>query len=332
MSTAITPFALGVRVGAAAPVLGGRAMKVDAELCRTRTRRTMAVSAALHALLFLWLATHKTNAQSLPPVTEIIMLEPGDLGSTASVQAALGNASEAVAGAPVSAPSDIRFRRERRSAEIMPDPQSETAHEDQLNARLAALRGNSEAQVPIMAASSAPTGMWSSPALAGTGRLGAGSAPLALHRGGTGSGPGLELTRGGRGSIVPEIAAADIPAEKSTARAPAVGSESVARRSLAGASLAGPIADRPILSYSAPVYPEWAKREAVEGSVSLYFVVRPDGSVKENVLVQKTAGFEDFDENARAALSVWRFEPLRGGRTGEQWGTITFHFRLRDAE
>ena len=60
-------------------------------------------------------------------------------------------------------------------------------------------------------------------------------------------------------------------------------------------------------------------------------MVRADGTVRENVLVQKTAGFEDFDEGARAALRAWRFQPLRDGRTGEQWGTITFHFRLRDA-
>ena len=79
-----------------------------------------------------------------------------------------------------------------------------------------------------------------------------------------------------------------------------------------------------------PVYPEWAKHDGVEGIVTLYFVVRADGSVRENVLVQRTAGFEDFDENARLALRAWRFEPLRGGRTGEQWGTITFQYRLRD--
>jgi len=37
-----------------------------------------------------------------------------------------------------------------------------------------------------------------------------------------------------------------------------------------------------------------------------------------------------FQDNARVALRGWRFEPLHAGRTGEQWGTITFHFRLRD--
>jgi TonB family protein len=47
--------------------------------------------------------------------------------------------------------------------------------------------------------------------------------------------------------------------------------------------------------------------------------------------VEKTAGFEDFDESARQALRAWRFQPLTGGRTGEQWGAITFHFRIREA-
>jgi TonB family protein len=95
--------------------------------------------------------------------------------------------------------------------------------------------------------------------------------------------------------------------------------------------LAGPIADRPVTAYTRPAYPEWAKRDAVEGSVTLYFIVRPDGAIRENILVQKTAGFEDFDESARAALRLWRFAALREGRTGDQWGTITFHFRLREA-
>ena len=46
--------------------------------------------------------------------------------------------------------------------------------------------------------------------------------------------------------------------------------------------LAGPISDRPVLSYVRPIYPEWAKRDAVEGSVTLYFVVGPDGSLGTN--------------------------------------------------
>ena len=104
-----------------------------------------------------------------------------------------------------------------------------------------------------------------------------------------------------------------------------------ARRTLAGAQLAGPIADRAILKSVTPVYPDWAKRDGVEAAVTLYFIVRADGTVKENILVQQTAGFEDFDESARTALRAWKFAPLTGGRTGEQWGTITFRFKLQEA-
>jgi len=78
------------------------------------------------------------------------------------------------------------------------------------------------------------------------------------------------------------------------------------------------------------VYPEWAQRELVEGSVRLYFIVLPDGRVKENILVEKTSGTKDFDDNATRALLRWRFEPISEG-VGEQWGSITFEFRLNDA-
>ena len=55
-----------------------------------------------------------------------------------------------------------------------------------------------------------------------------------------------------------------------------------------------------------------------------------DGRVKTNILVKRTSGFEDFDGNATAALRDWKFEPLPGGATGEQWGEITFHYRLTE--
>ena len=106
--------------------------------------------------------------------------------------------------------------------------------------------------------------------------------------------------------------------------------ESVARRTLEGAELAGEIANRPVIEHAMPIYPEWAKNQAVEATVTLYFVVLPDGRVKENIQIKKTAGFLDFDSSAVAALSKWRFQALTGGAAHEQWGTITFRYRLRD--
>ena len=105
---------------------------------------------------------------------------------------------------------------------------------------------------------------------------------------------------------------------------------STAQRDLAGALLSGPVADRPLLILHKPDYPEWAKDEGVEGSVTIYFVVLPDGRIKENIMLQKTSGFSDFDDNAVNALRKWRFKTLTGWGTGEQWGTITFHYRLTD--
>jgi TonB family protein len=94
--------------------------------------------------------------------------------------------------------------------------------------------------------------------------------------------------------------------------------------------LIGPVAARPLESFVAPTYPEWAQRDAVEASVRLFFKVMADGRIKEPVLVQKTSGYRDFDRRAVSALLSWRFAALGSGRSGEQWGEITFHFRLHD--
>jgi len=281
-----------------------------------RTRWSMVVSTGLHALLFAWLVLFRHEEAARPSLTEIAWLdsEPGaDPGAGAP--------------APVAVAALPRLRRER----IASDPASapDIALDERLAARLSALQSGG---VPAAVASSAPAAGISAPAPAtlAAGSGGRGTA-MVLHREGSGGGPALELARGTGGSAGPAFVATGLPAERAaTPAAPAAG-ETAARRTLAGASLMGPVADRPIVDRVSPAYPEWAKREAVEASVTLYFVVRADGTVRENVLVQKTAGFEDFDEGARVALRAWRFQPLRDGRTGEQWGTITFHFRLRDA-
>lgn len=294
----------------------------------------MAVSLVVHALIFFWITTVKSAVEDLPIVTEILLLEPGDLASAAPAAPSVAPApaqSQTVRGVAVQSPQDVHFQRMEREADVTLDPSSRTAIQDQLNSRLAALQRQST-PLPVGTATGSVSSLFgSNPATVGA-PGGTGTAPVKLTRGGGGSGPPLELSRGGTPGAPASLSAATVSGGgKSQASAPAQAGEATAQRTIAGASLAGPIADRPILFYSLPTYPEWAKREAVEGSVTLYFVVRPDGTVKENVLVQKTAGFGDFDENARSALRAWRFEPLKGGRTGEQWGTITFHFRLRSA-
>lgn len=302
----------------------------DLAATRVRTRKTMAVSAIVHALLLLWLGVLKP-AMRAPELTEIVLLEPSDLAPAAPAGGSAAPGAREEKGLAVPHAMEARFTRTDPSATLEPERQS-TVAEDRIAARLASLQQAERPAAPSIAVAGALSGILGAPA--GTsGPLGGTGGEMSLNRGGgTGQGVALPLTRGGSGTgTSPAVVATGLPAEPSAAGAPARGSESTTRRDLAGATLMGPVADRRVVQSITPIYPEWAKRDAVEGSVTLYFVVRPDGSIKENVLVQKTAGFEDFDDNARGALKAWRFEPLRGGRTGEQWGTITFHFRLREA-
>jgi TonB family protein len=309
------------------------ALRLDLEATRGRTRWTMTVSFIVHALILLWLVLQPAARRADPPITEITLLEPGDLApagaDAAPAPAPAGRADET--GVTSTSMRDTRFVRLERRADLEPAPQSADAIADAINARLATANRPITASITGAATTSIPASLFGSgPATAPS--AGGGGAIALRHGGGGGGGPALNLHRGGTGTgYAPALVATTPGGGSAPASAPARESESTARREVAGASLAGPIADRAVLEHPLPAYPDWAKKEAVEGSVTIYFVVRPDGGVKENVLIQKTAGFSDFDDNARTALRAWQFEPLRGGRTGEQWGTITFHFRLRDA-
>ena len=301
----------------------------DVEASRARSRRCLAASFVAHALLLVALVFLPRTQAAEPALTEFVLLEPGDLAPEAGAPAAAAAATTRE-GTAVAQAVDESFRRAAPTAQVEPSPQVEEATADRIASRLATLQG-AEASRVVGVAETRLAG--AGPALApAPATAGGGGGTLSLNRGGAGgTAPSLSLRRGPSGTgTVPALATAP-PAAKSAADAPAAAPAASARRTLSGASLAGPIADRPVLSYRTPAYPDWAKRELVGGTVTLYFVVRPDGSVKENILVQQTAGFEDFDENARAALRAWKFAPLPGGKTGEQWGTITFRFKLQEA-
>jgi len=295
---------------------------------RTRTRWSMMMSVVGHALLFAWLLLFKPPEAYHEKLTEITLLDEGTAGALAAAPAAAAMAPRPVLGAAVASSENARFARALPRAENAPAPQVADIATDRIASRLAALTRESPSPSAGIA-TTAPPSIWGSAPATVAGPGGSGTSPVTLHRGGSGTGPALELSRGSGHGLAPALANAAPPIDRSAAAQPARGGETTARRTLAGATLMGPIADRPVLSYATPTYPEWAKHEAVEGSVTLYFIVRPDGTVRENVLIQKTAGFEDFDDNARVALRAWRFQPLRGGRTGDQWGTITFNFRLQ---
>ena len=93
-------------------------------------------------------------------------------------------------------------------------------------------------------------------------------------------------------------------------------------------TLSGPILDREILASQAPAYPQTAKQQGWQGTVSVYFTVLPDGTIKK-VLVEQASPHQVLDEAAKRCLANWRFSPLPAGATAEQWGVLTIVFRLR---
>jgi TonB family protein len=292
------------------------------------------VSVVVHLLLISWLIIQRTFSTPAMGITEIVWVQPAAVSvpeetapPVAQKTTELAPIQEVIAARPSKVEPVQHFRRELKRGEVEPRPQKQNVTEDKLERKLESLQRNASDNRTRVAAVTPPVKV-GKPTLAGVGAENPTTNPYSeLTREDTPRGKPIELKRveGTRGK--PAVAAPVVP-ESRVAPAQAEINESTARRELAGAQLVGPVADRPVIKYETPVYPEWAKRDGVEGSVTLYFIVRPNGWVKENVLVQKTSGFQDFDQKALIALMNWRFQPLESGTTGEQWGSITFHFKL----
>lgn len=300
--------------------------RLDLESLKHRTRWSIGASTVLHVALFLLLTAAKPASHVQDDLIEVTMIE--DAGApaepAAAAPAASPHAGEPAAGAVDPQPAEHRFRRELARADVAPQPQVDDLA-DRITSRLASMRENT-APVSAGATIGAAPSLVASPVA--TASAGVGASPISLHRGG-GLGGTLALERGGAGGGASSAMGVVAPSHGNALQEAEAVHEDRAVRRAASADLMGPISDRRIVHQVTPVYPEWAKRDGVEGSVTLYFIVRSDGTIKENVLIQKTAGFGDFDENARAALREWRFAALPAGETGEQWGTITLNYRLR---
>ena len=311
-------------------------MREDMQRIHKNERRMLLVSIVAHALLLVFLVRFSPAEAGGDAITEVSLLEPGDTfepsAPAAGQPAPAPPAPVTQVGVLKSQPSEVRFRRAPDQGDAAPEPPTDDVFVDRMNERLATLQSaTTQPVVGLATVVPSKTPLFSSPATVSS-PAAADGAPIELRRGGKegGGGQALSLERGsGRGSV-PGLALAGLPSEKPASKPAAAPRDIGTRQSLAGISLAGPIADRAVIDAVHPTYPQWAKSEGVEGSVTLYFVVLPDGSVKENVLVQKTAGFSDFDDGAVEAVKQWRFAPLESGRTGDQWGTITFRYRLAD--
>lgn len=78
-----------------------------------------------------------------------------------------------------------------------------------------------------------------------------------------------------------------------------------------------------------PQYPESARRQGIEGMSLLRFQVLANGTVGE-ILLERSAGYQDLDRAAIEAVKKWRFDPARqGNRLIAVWVTLPVRFELR---
>ncbi len=96
-----------------------------------------------------------------------------------------------------------------------------------------------------------------------------------------------------------------------------------------GFEIGGPIGDRKILARRLPEYPDWAEEKGISAIVQIFFTVRPDGSIRTNMRVDRSSGYPELDQLAKEALLKWRFSATRSASDEQTaWGVITFRFTL----
>jgi len=300
---------------------------------QTRTRRFLTGSMIVHIILLLWLILHQTTTSATTGLTEITWVDAAALAEPEPAAPPIAERetktapTREVTQALSREETPKQFKRELTRAAVEPKPQSDDTFEDVMAKRLESLQRKSSETTTRMSALVPPPKV-GQPSLAGVEvEEPVNSAPSDLKRSDAAPTAPTDLKRVSKNPTMnaSSISTPVLPDEPAPTRRNLA--DASASRELAGAKLVGPVADRELVSYETPVYPEWAKRDGVEGSVTVYFLVLPNGRVKDNVLIDKTSGFSDFDKAAVKALKAWQFEKLPGS-TGEQWGKITFHFRL----
>jgi protein TonB len=80
------------------------------------------------------------------------------------------------------------------------------------------------------------------------------------------------------------------------------------------------------ISGPSPRYPQWARRDHLEGVVILRFIVTTQGTV-ETIYVHDIQGDERFGEEAIGAVRQWRFSPaIKAGKPVPCWCLQTINF------
>jgi TonB family protein len=123
-------------------------------------------------------------------------------------------------------------------------------------------------------------------------------------------------------------------------RAPKAGKEYVGRRDdrpaetvVAGPKttlfITGQISGRKRLRSGLPKYPQWAIDQGASGLVRVAITVAPDGSVRENVILDASSGYSLLDDAVKTVVRAWQFVPLDATAAQvDQTGTVSIKFVL----
>jgi TonB family protein len=284
---------------------------------RVRFQRTLTISIGLHVLFFGWLILNRQLAPARDQIVEITWLE---------------QAPRPVQVTPE--PEQIKPVLTR----VVPKPELSvkeklalnSAGTEQVRHKMTALQPSEDMAKALSTMPTTSANLLNT-AQATMAPIIRSEKPANLNRGGGTKESAVALTRGPTSSHRTTAVAAALPTQAPSRGAGAAQPDpgSAAVQNLGGATLRGLVADRRVINHTMPIYPAWATTEAVEATVTLYFLVLPSGQVKQNVQIQKNGGGE-FDQNAIAAIRQWRFEALDGSEAREQWGTITFRYRLNN--
>jgi protein TonB len=75
-------------------------------------------------------------------------------------------------------------------------------------------------------------------------------------------------------------------------------------------------------------YPKASLMNEEQGTVTMSFLVSPDGSVVESKL-EKTSGFKNLDKAALKSLSACKFKPgTKDGAPAQTWAKVDYAWKL----
>ena len=93
--------------------------------------------------------------------------------------------------------------------------------------------------------------------------------------------------------------------------------------------ITGQISGRKRIHSGLPKYPQWAIDQGASGLVRVAITVAPDGSVRENVILDASSGYAVLDEAVKNVVRAWQFAPLDATEPqADQTGTIAIKFDL----